>query len=397
MKKMRNPINVYARFVSRRPYLVIVVSLIILVISTIPAANVKIESQDQSEYLPKGTPIIEAFDLLEASFGSQSTMLISIEIDPEYTGSDEVRDIRVPSAMRYVDLLSEGAAQTRRVVTVSSASLLLKESNGGVLPQTEREIVSLTDQNPLFFRVISDDYSMTLIRMGLEDVGTGEKVKELVDSLQEMIDTLPRPPGLSVNVAGDLAVNPAVDQTLGPDIGRTSQLSFLGIIIVLLLLFGSVRYGIMPLSVIIIGIAWAFGFMGATGISLNNATSGIISMIMGIGIDFGIQVTSRFRQELNGLPPQQAMENTMNNVFVPMATTTLAALIGFRAMGAGNLTFMGEFGFIMSLGIAFTFLAAITFVPAILVVSDDLCKRFSRACRAPLRLARRLARKATRR
>jgi len=57
----------------------------------------------------------------------------------------------------------------------------------------------------------------------------------------------------------------------------------------------------------------------------------------GIGIDFGIQVVTRYRFELLNIPalkerhpdldigPKDAMEVTLNNVIIPMLTTTLAA------------------------------------------------------------------------
>lgn len=64
------------------------------------------------------------------------------------------------------------------------------------------------------------------------------------------------------------------------------------------------------------------------------------------------------------------MDNALNATFMPMTITTLAALIGFRAMSWGELTMMGEMGNMMSFGIAACFLVAITVVPAILVISE---------------------------
>jgi predicted RND superfamily exporter protein len=103
---------------------------------------------------------------------------------------------------------------------------------------------------------------------------------------------------------------------------------------------------------------------------LSTITSGVISMIMGIGIDFGIQTVMRFKQEIKNKTPEKAMEETMNNVFVPMGITTLAALIGFKAMSMGELSLLKDLGKMMSYGVAACFLAAITFVPAILVVLE---------------------------
>ncbi|MBU0762159.1 MAG: MMPL family transporter, partial [Candidatus Altiarchaeota archaeon] len=109
-----------------------------------------------------------------------------------------------------------------------------------------------------------------------------------------------------------------------------------------------------------------------------NVTSGGASMIMGIGIDFGIQVTSRFRIEARNrrnLPA--AMAETIRAVTMPMGTTTLAALIGFRAMSMGELKVLSDLADMMSLGVLCCMLAAITLVPALLVLGDKYLGWFS--------------------
>ncbi len=105
-------------------------------------------------------------------------------------------------------------------------------------------------------------------------------------------------------------------------------------------------------------------------------------MIMGIGIDFGIQLVTRYRLELANLSSlkvkhpylghRDAMEVTLNNVITPMLTTTLAALIGFQAMSLGRLTFLGDMGTMMSYGVAASMIAAITIVPAIILIIDTM-------------------------
>jgi len=95
-------------------------------------------------------------------------------------------------------------------------------------------------------------------------------------------------------------------------------------------------------------------------------------MIMGIGIDFGIQIVNRFKQERKQHEIEKAMEVTLLNVFTPMLITTLAALIGFRAMSLGQLTLLGDLGNMMSFGVLFCFIAAVTAIPSVLVISERL-------------------------
>ncbi|RMF90400.1 MAG: RND family transporter, partial [Methanobacteriota archaeon] len=63
---------------------------------------------------------------------------------------------------------------------------------------------------------------------------------------------------------------------------------------------------------------------------------------------------------------------TLSAVIAPMSTTTIAALIGFRAMSLGTLKMMGDLGTVMSLGVLASMVAAITLVPSLLMISEKI-------------------------
>ncbi len=163
-----------------------------------------------------------------------------------------------------------------------------------------------------------------------------------------------------------------MEKSIGPDMAKTSIYSLIGILVIILVLFRSIKYGFTPMTTIIFGSIWAMGYVGLIGMGLTSETSGVLSMIMGIGIDFGIQVVTRYRLELPGKSPEEAMVVSLNNVIIPMSTTTLAALIGFGAMSLGKLTFLADMGTIMGYGVVASMFAAITVVPALIVIIDKI-------------------------
>lgn len=183
---------------------------------------------------------------------------------------------------------------------------------------------------------------------------------------------MPKPPGVKASLGGSVLEGQVMKKTIEPDMAKTSLYSLIGILAIILLLFRSIKYGFTPLTTIVFGSIWTMGYVGLIGMGLTSQTSGVLSMIMGIGIDFGIQVVTRYRLELPGKLPAEAMAVSLNNVIIPMSTTTLAALIGFQAMSMGKLTFLADMGTIMSYGVAASMLAAITVVPALIVISDTL-------------------------
>jgi hypothetical protein len=64
------------------------------------------------------------------------------------------------------------------------------------------------------------------------------------------------------------------------------------------------------------------------------------------------------------------MVDTLKNVFYPMCITTLAAVIGFKCLALGQLPMIADMGTMMATGVVFCMIAALTVVPAILVLFE---------------------------
>ena len=372
MKSLKDLIKLYSGFVANHPYIILLIVIIITSFAFVGAGKIQMESMDYKDMLPDDIEVMIALDVIGDQFGGSDTVMIAVELDPQYKDSDEPRDIRDPEFIKYLNLLSESVKHVDDVTRVTSTSTILKVLNDDKLPKNHNYITNITKDNPLFDNYISKDFSLSIIRISLSDDFNED---DIIKDMNKIINEVPTPTGVKVSLAGQTISMPIVKQSLGSDMAKTSRLSLIGILILLLLLFRSVRFGLTPLATIGIGILWAFGYIGFIGMGMNSATSGVISMIMGIGIDFGIQTVSRFRQELKKASPEKAMNITLSSIFMPMATTTMAALIGFKAMGWGELTMMGDMGIMMSYGIAACFLAAITVVPAILVIGERLTNK----------------------
>ena len=218
---------------------------------------------------------------------------------------------------------------------------------------------------------VSDDYTTSIIRINLAEMNE-EKKEDFIDELKHIISETEKPAGLDVGLTGSPVVSKELKNQVKPTMQKTSMFSLIGIFIVVCLLFLSLRYGIISLLAIGFGIIWVYGVLGLSGMSISSTMSGGISMIMGIGIDFGIQVVNRFKQERKKHKIEKAMKITLSNVFIPMLITTLAALIGFRAMSLGQLTLLADLGNMMSFGVLFCFIAAITVIPSVLVINERL-------------------------
>ncbi len=371
----------YSAFVTTHPITVLLIMLVVSFFAIQMAGTIETKKSDIKSMLPQDVESISTLNSIENEFGSTNAVFFAVEIDPQYKGSDEVRDIREPEVIRYIDQLSVLAQHTDKVIDVTSAASILKTINNGRLPQSVREISELTDKNGLLESYISKDYTLALVKIRTTD---DVDLIALEVELNKIIMELPKPPGVTAALGGTAMESTVMQKSIGPDMAKTSLYSLIGILIIILVLFRSIKYGFTPMTTIIFGTLWAMGYVGLIGMGMSSQTSGVLSMIMGIGIDFGIQVVTRYRFELQNLStlkehhpqlqlsPREAMEVTLNNVIIPMSTTTLAALIGFQAMSLGKLTFLGDMGAIMSYGVAASMVAAITIVPAIIIIVDTM-------------------------
>lgn len=365
-------IKKYAALITKKTYLMLSIFIVIFLVASVFSGRVHTEDMDYSGLLPEDIDVIKASNIVRDSFGGTDQALFVIEIDPDYRDeftNKSLEDLRSPEVIKYIDLITLASESIDGVSSTSSISTLLRAGNNGVLPKSRSEILYSFSVNPLTKSYVSEDYSMALIKLNVE---TNADAEEILEEMRLIIKQTPKPEGITVNPGGDIIEGVIMQEQIGPDMGRTSSLSMIGIIIILFLMFWSVKYALTPIAALGIGITWAFGYIGLVGMNLNSATSGVISMIMGIGIDFGIQIVTRFRDEVNSRNAEDAMAETLEQVLIPMATTTIAALIGFKAMGMGELTLMADMGRMMMYGVVACFFSAITIVPTILLISEKI-------------------------
>ncbi len=367
----KGPLEKYARFVSHHALVVLAIFLIFTIFTGYQASLMETAGTSQKDWLPEDVEVVKTFELIADQFaGSFVTATIAVETEPRYAKSDEIRDVRDPEVLRYVDLLAERSKLVYGVVSAESAADVIKGMNGGRFPPSLRSVKSLLEKNEVaeqrISNYISDDYSLTVVRLNLlEDVDAGEVVEELREVIK-----IDKPPGVEVELTGDPVLEVTMQELAEETMGMTSSISFALIIVILIIIFASIKYGLIPLLTIVFGIIWAYGMLVLAGFEITPQTSGVMAMIMGIGIDFGIQVTKRFRYELKTQEKEEAMVDTLKNVFYPMTITTLAAVIGFKCLALGKLPVMADMGTMMATGVVFCMIAALTMVPAILVLFE---------------------------
>ena len=159
------------------------------------------------------------------------------------------------------------------------------------------------------------------------------------------------------------------------DMGIATVLSLSLTVILLLFAFRGVLNVIAAMVSLIVGICLSFGFATATVGHLNILSMVFAIMLIGLGIEYGIQVVLRYQEELRGgAGGMEAIETglTANIRSIVMAAATVA--LAFATFAFTDFKGIAELGIIAAGGVFICVLATFTVLPAMLILLERFRK-----------------------
>ncbi|MDQ1635550.1 MAG: uncharacterized protein QOJ32_2359 [Frankiaceae bacterium] len=132
-----------------------------------------------------------------------------------------------------------------------------------------------------------------------------------------------------------------------------------GIMVLILLIGFAVRWRLLPLAVVLIGTVWAFGLAGFLGISLSVITIAGLPVLLGVGIDFAIQMHSRVEEEVVLDRADHPIQETTVNLVPALIVATVGAVLAFLALNISKVPGIRDFGKLLALGIVVICIASV--------------------------------------
>ena len=143
------------------------------------------------------------------------------------------------------------------------------------------------------------------------------------------------------------------------------------VMLVILMLVFRVRWRLLPLAVVVVGTVWSFGALGLVDIPLSLVTISGLPILIGLGVDFAIQVHNRVEEELGtGAPVSSATRKTMAYLAPPLVIAMIAAVAGFVALQASRVPMIRDFGVLLIIGVVSLVVTAIVVTGAALVLRE---------------------------
>lgn len=144
-----------------------------------------------------------------------------------------------------------------------------------------------------------------------------------------------------------------------------------GIMVVVLSSIFRARWRLLSLPAVLVGCIAAFGLMGFLNIPLTMVTISGLPILIGLGVDFAIQVHSRIEEETNAADSAEAgLERTFLQLGPALALATLAACIGFLVLRLSRVPMVRDFGSMLAVGSIIVFITSISLVSSIVYLRE---------------------------
>jgi hopanoid biosynthesis associated RND transporter like protein HpnN len=175
--------------------------------------------------------------------------------------------------------------------------------------------------------------------------------------------------GASVRLTGLIPIADDEFDTIKQNAGLNATISLLTVLAILWAALRSVRIIFAVAISITLGLAisaaWGLFLVGA----LNLISAGFFVLFVGLGIDFGIQFSVRYRAERHDCEDlTSALHNTAVKAGSPLALAAAATAVGFSSFLPTDYRGLSELGQIAGSGMIIAFLTSITVLPALLAV-----------------------------
>ncbi|SDA15293.1 MMPL family transporter [Sphingomonas sp. NFR15] len=175
--------------------------------------------------------------------------------------------------------------------------------------------------------------------------------------------------GVSVRTTGEVPLADEEFATLEENIGIVGLIMALAMLVTLWLATRSAKIVAAIVVTIIAGlvITTAAGLLAVH--TLNLISVAFIPLFVGLGVDFGIQISVRFNAErLDGHATPEALRRAATALSAPLALAAGAVFLGFGAFLPTDYIGISELGIIAGIGMVIALLLSITLLPALLTL-----------------------------
>ncbi len=360
----------------------------VLIIAACVPGLLKMEvNMDYLKFMGNKVPFIQRIEkILETKLGNIYSYDVMIEFDEE----DAFKD---PENMFALDKLEQelGKLQMTKITNgkprVRSITRMIKEMyrvfnsddpDYYIIPEEQDMLAQLlffyeiSDSEALFDE-ISESYNAAYAHVEISDYNANLIVEDI-----EAAEAAAKKyfPTAHVAVVGTVAENAAMNATVVISELKSFAASFAMIAILLMIVFSSIRTGLIAMIPNIAPVILIGAVMGYFHMPLDEMTMMIMPMILGIAVDDTIHFSNHIKAKLElGCSYKDAVTESFREIGKTMGTTTVILCVMFLMYCFSPITAMFRIGLLSIVGLGSALIADYTLTPALLYLTKPLGKK----------------------
>lgn len=311
---------------------------------------------------PENIPELEKLIEYSENFGGANFNALMIETEPQGLTYPEVIDAIYEMEMK----IRERGIEIYSVIDeVKKVNEILKRND---IVESLSEFIGVDEV--IFDRIaqeglVDEDFSKTIVLVYVPTGVSMERIEEIINTVNTIAanTTIPHNGHVS-QLTGQNAINVAINKKLADEQIRSMIIAILLVLAALILIFSSSIYGFLTMIPVAFVLMWEPGFLVAFDIPLNVTTISIASIMIGIGIDYGVHITHRVREEIaNGLPKTEATKVSIERTGLSLVEAASTTIAGISSIFFVTIAALQQFAIVIILMTAFSCIAAVMLLP----------------------------------
>ncbi len=311
---------------------------------------------------PPGIPELEKLIEYSNNFGGANFNAILIETEPQGLTYPETIDAIYEMEM---EMRSEGvelysiADELKKINDILKRDEIIERL--GDLAGVDTIIFDTIAEGGLVDKYFSKTIILVYVPFGIDMIETEKMINKINHISTKTI--IPHN-GHASQITGQDAINVAINKKLTDEQTRSMIIALLLVLAALILIFNSSIYGFLTMIPVAFVLMWEPGFLVAFNIPLSVLTISIASIMIGIGIDYGVHITHRVKEEMDkGLSKYESTKIAIQKTGFSLVEAACTTIAGIAAIFVTNIEGLQQFALLIILMTAFSCIAAALILP----------------------------------
>tara|TARA_Y100000590_G_scaffold172578_1_gene197376 strand:+ start:1044 stop:3842 length:2799 start_codon:yes stop_codon:yes gene_type:complete len=209
-------------------------------------------------------------------------------------------------------------------------------------------------------------------QVGIPGTGNFETIIAAYEQLNEDIDVFTNIENeilFDYGITGSPFIRESQTSAATDSLRRSIPVAAIGALILLLVVTRSIFYSLVTVFPLLLIVVWLYAIMYAFGFGLNFVTATIGAVSIGVGLDFSIHMTERFKQELKLQQNEKdAMKVSMRGTGLALLGAGASSISGFVILSFAPMPLFATYGILSAFMITFAMFASVLIVPSLLLI-----------------------------